>query len=96
MPDPYHDAGVFAALIQRFERFRLPRVLQLKQKVDAGKTLSGTDLSYLRRSLDRTRYIVPLVDRNPQYQQFASRAIHLYSQVVTQGLENETNRQMAT
>ena len=86
------DLGIFAALIQRFEHFRLPRILHLKDKVDSGKTLSNSDIHYISGSLGRTRQILPLIDRHPEYQSFASRTLQLYIHIVSKGLENEEAR----
>ena len=92
MPDNNSDTGVFAALVLRFERFRLPRILRLKTKVDAGETLSLADISYISRSLEKTCHILPLIDRHPEYQPFAASAVQLYHHVTSRGLENEQSR----
>ena len=87
-----HDIGVFAATLYRFERIRLPRVLRLRDQVDAGRTLSSSDINYISESLQRTCYILPLIDRHPEYQAFAARIFQLYKHVVSVGLENEQSR----
>lgn len=92
MTSKEHDIGVFAATLYRFERTRLPRVLRLRELVESGGTLSSGDVNYLSASLERTRYILPLVDRHPEYQAFTARVFQLYMHVVSVGLENEQNR----
>jgi hypothetical protein len=52
MTDTSKDAGVIQVLIERFERHRLPRVLELKEKVDSGELLNEMDLDYLERILE--------------------------------------------
>ena len=85
------DIGAFAALTYRIERFRLPRILQLREKVTSGKPLSSADLHYISTSLNRTRQVLPLTDRHPEYQEFVSRLLGQYMYVVSAGLENERN-----
>ena len=92
MSPDLRDVGTLAALTFRIERFRLPRILQLREKVISGKTLSSADLHYISTSLDRTRQVLPLVDRHPKYQVFVARMLSQYIEVVSTGLENERSR----
>ena len=91
MSPDVRDIGAFAALTYRIEQFRLPRILQLREKVASGKTLSSADLHYISTSLDRTRLVLPLTDRHPEYQEFVTRLLGQYMYVVSAGLENERN-----
>jgi hypothetical protein len=84
-----HDEGVIAALILRFETYRLPRALRIKERVDAGETLSDSDIEHLEKLLKSTQQILPLIDRNPKYQELTTKAIHLYHHITEKGLENE-------
>ena len=61
------DALILAAALERLNKFRLPRVSSLKDKVDRGEALDHFDLDFLRRILDDARQIKPFVDRNPDY-----------------------------
>jgi len=84
-----HDKGVIAALLQRFEHYRLPQAMRLKDKVDAGEHLSDADDEYLENLLKNTRQIMPLIDRHPEYQDLVTKAIGLYQHITEKGLENE-------
>lgn len=77
-PDKSKDEGTLAALLERFEKYRLPRALRIKDKVDAGEALDDIDLEYLSKLLKDTQNITRLIDRNPEYQPLATKAIHLY------------------
>lgn len=57
--------------------------------VDAGVSLSEDDLGFLEQLLKDTQYVIPLVDRHPDYQNIISRAIHLYHHISEKMLENE-------
>lgn len=85
-----HDKGVIAALLQRFEHYRLPHALRLKDKVDAGEPLNDTDVEYLEKLLKNTQQIIPLIDRHPEYQELVTKAISLYQHITEKGMENET------
>ena len=77
-----HDAGVAQTLLDRMSNQRLPRALELKEKVDAGETLSEYDLNFLEEVFKDAQSIQPMVERHPEYQQLVSRAIHLYKEIL--------------
>ena len=45
--DP-NDTGTSQALLDRLVHSRLPRTLELKERVDAGDRLTDTDLEFLK------------------------------------------------
>ncbi|MDJ0806541.1 MAG: hypothetical protein QNJ78_06870 [Gammaproteobacteria bacterium] len=89
MTDSTKDAGVIAALLERFEKIRLPKALALKEQVDRGETLTETDISFLSRVLEDTKELQPLLARHPEYEDLVAKAIHLYHEITKKGLENE-------
>ena len=89
MKDPKHDAGLAQALLDRMSNQRLPRALELKERVDAGAALSSLDLQFLDEVFADAQSIQPLVERHPEYQQLVSRAIHLYKEILDRAMENE-------
>ena len=48
MTNQQQDAGLLAVLIERLESQRLPRALELKNKVDRGETIDEFDLAFLQ------------------------------------------------
>lgn len=84
-----HDAGVAQALLERMSNQRLPRALELKEKVDAGEALGEYDLQFLEEVFKDAQSIQPMVERHPEYQQLVSRAIHLYKEILDKAMENE-------
>ena len=91
MSDASHDAGVLYTLVDRFNSQRLPRALDLKEKVDAGETLSDLDLQFLEEVFTDANKMRPLAERHPEYHELIARAIHLYKEILDKAMENQKN-----
>jgi hypothetical protein len=89
MKQEANDTGVAAVIIERLEKERLPRALDLKAKVDAGGQLDDMDIAFLERVFADSEDIKPLLDRHPEYNELASRMMRLYQEITARGLENE-------
>ena len=59
------DLGILMALMQRFENFRMPAALKLKEKVDRGEVLNDRDIQFLKRVEADAMKLQPILDRNP-------------------------------
>ena len=89
MNESSHDDGVILALINRFERQRLPRLLALREKTGNGGKLSDADIVFLDRVMHDARQSKRLIDRHPEWHAFCARVIHLYETIIERALENE-------
>ena len=86
------DAGTIAVLILRMEETRLPRVRRLQKKVNAGETISDSDISFLKRVHDDYQANQALIMRNPDYSHLMASFIDLYAEIIARGFENEKAR----
>jgi len=89
MTDDKDDDGLIFVLMERFEKFRLPRAISLKEKVDGGAVLDDYDVAFLEEVFSDSNKIKPLLDRHPEYHELATRVITLYGEITEKALENE-------
>ena len=89
MKDSADELGVIYALIERFEKQRLPRLLEIKLRVDKGEVFSESDIRFMHQvALDAQRG-KRLIDRHPEWQEFCAEVIHFYEEIAEKALENE-------
>jgi hypothetical protein len=83
------DAGTIQALLERLNTQRLPRALELKEKVDRGERLDTADIQFLQRVLEDASSAQRLAAKHGEFQELVGRLISLYSEITSKGLENE-------
>ena len=87
------DTGVIEVVLQRLNDFRIPRLLDMKERVDRGELLTAYDMEMLEELLQDNRSIQPLVHRHPEIQLVYAKATDLYHDITSKGLENEQKSQ---
>ena len=83
------DDGVILALIERFEKQRLPVLNSLKEKTMKGEKLSDVDLAFLDAVIHDAQQSKSLMDHHPEWQAFCANVIHLYETITRKALDNE-------
>ena len=89
MSEPSKDAGMIQVLADRLEKQRLPRALDIKEKVDKGGVLDKFDIEFLEQVFEDANTIKPLLARHPEWQELAARMVHLYKEITETALKNE-------
>jgi hypothetical protein len=89
MTQPSEDIGVILALMQRFNEQQLPETLALKKRVEQGECLSEHDIAFLEKVFSDASHVMPLIDKHPELQSIATRAVSLYKEITEKALENE-------
>ncbi|MGB5179949.1 MAG: hypothetical protein WBP44_14615 [Gammaproteobacteria bacterium] len=92
MTEASDDDGIIMALIDRFEKQRLPRLQALKEKADRGELLSDGDVEFLDRVIHDAQQSKHLIDRHPEWQTFCAQVVHLYETITEKALDNEKGR----
>jgi hypothetical protein len=89
MSDQTDDAGTIQALLERLVKFRLPRTVALKKRIDGGERLTDADIAFLKNALEDAHDALRFVARNPEFQVLGSQIIQLYDDIIRKATENE-------
>ena len=83
------DRATITAVLERFEQWRLPQALEIKSRLEGGETLTERDNEFLGRVFESMRELMPIVERNPEYQKLAAHAIGFLDELTKLAEENE-------
>ena len=89
MSDKTDDEGTIQALLERLVKVRLPRALEIKQRIDGGQRLGDNDIAFLKSALEDAQHAGKYVARNPQFQTLGVQIVQLYDDIIRKALENE-------
>lgn len=83
------EVGIAKVLIERLQRDRLPRILKIKEHVDAGRALEEDELGFLQRVLHDAQENAALVGSLPDCRELYAQVVHLCHDITATAVENE-------
>ena len=86
------EDGVLVVLEERLVKIRLPRALDIKEKVERGELLDQWDTAFLKKVLADVQDVLPLIEQKPDLQAIYTRLVGLYKEITEKALENEEKR----
>ncbi len=89
MTESSTDAGTIQVLVEQLEKRELPRLLSMKEKVEAGEVLEDFDIEFLDQLIKDANTTKPLLDRHPEWQPLAAKVFVLYKEITEKALENQ-------
>jgi len=84
-----NNDGIIQTLLDRFNTYRLPRILEIKKQVENGETLGDRDIRFFKEMFNDIRQNQHLVDNNEELQKLAAQVIHLNQEITALALKNE-------
>lgn len=86
------ELGTVQALLERFNKERLPRALEIKQRVDQGECLTGYDIEFLERVFREGAENRQIYAKFPEYMDIVTMSVRIYEEIMAKALENEQKR----
>ena len=83
------DTATLQALLDRLVKFRLPRAMALKERVDAGERMTDADIAFMKEALEDAQDGQHFVARNPEFHALGGELVKLYEEIVEKATENE-------
>jgi len=80
---------IIEVLLDRFTTLRLPRTLDIKEKVTKGGTLNGADIEFFEEVFRDIKDNQHLVEGNEELQTIIAKFIHLNKEITDIALANE-------
>lgn len=88
--DPELDEeGRLQVLIERFVKYRLPAIVEMRDEVESGGTLSDGEIELLDRMISRMHSFNRFVHEYPEYEDLVAKLIGLYDEIAIRALDNE-------
>ena len=89
MAYPLENKGVLSVVMERFEKHRLPRIMDIKDLVNNGDKLSQSDIKFLSEVFKDTKQYAHFVSTHHEFNNLFSRVTSLYDEIATKALSNE-------
>lgn len=86
------EAGTVRVLFERLISERLPRALQIKERVDSGECLSDIDIEFMERVFADANENKGHWVSFPEYTDVLCNTVQLYQDIMAKALENEQKK----
>ena len=86
------NKAILEAILMRFEKQRLPRLLDIKKNVDQGETLSKIDIEFLEQLFEDAKSNQHYLETaDDDIKELMMKVIALYQEITEKSLQNEKN-----
>lgn len=83
------EDGVLAAMEEDFVKHKVPRILDIKEKLTGGATLDNWDIEFLEEAFNDALRVRPVVNHHPELQAMYGRVVSLYREIMELAQRNE-------
>lgn len=90
------DTGLIVVLLDRLRTQRLPRLQDIKAKVDRGERLDSFDISFLAEVFADATALQAKWEQHPELNAIIGTMTHLYHEITERALNNEGDDPDAT
>lgn len=84
------ELGSVEVVLLGFNRHQLPRLLDIKSRVDSGDLLNEFELVFLESALQEVRDSQHFADYHPEYKLLISEVANLYKHITQKAIENQS------
>ena len=89
MNDTDKKLAIKEVVLERLAEQRIPRLLDIKEMLGKGGTLSSLDMEFLDEALGDANQNKHIFDENPDIQEIYTRVVDLFEEITEKALENE-------
>ena len=83
------ETGLSQVVIERFIKYRLPMLLQIKQEMDEGRKLTLGELELMTRLVDRAHQINKFAHEYPEFKELIAKILNLIQEITEEAVDNE-------
>ncbi len=84
------DEAVLETLIERFDKYRLPRLMDIRDKVNQGGVLSEYDIEFLEQAFKDSRQNKHYIEAaDDEIKAIMMKILTIYKEITEKALQNE-------